>query len=117
VAGIRRRDERLAPLFLYNLTVNLMNSNSYDIRRFGVNPFVRAGLDIILEQFPDSCALPELAACLAAREPKLSPLNIECAAKEALRLAPDYRKAIAEAAKTSSAAVADDCGDASELAA
>jgi hypothetical protein len=61
------------------------------------NAFVGAVLAIIGEI---EAAHPEgaidvraLAELLAEREPMLSPLNLECAAKEALRLAPFVRRA------------------------
>jgi hypothetical protein len=78
------------------------------------NPFVQAALDTLVDRDEGDCTLPELAAHLAVREPLLSPYNIECAAKEALRLALDHRKAVEAKAQ---AEAADDCGDASELAA
>jgi hypothetical protein len=69
-----------------------MNTSVYNLGRYTTNPFVKAGLNIILDHGPDSCPLPELAAQLVAREPLLSPRNIECAAREALRLEPQARR-------------------------
>jgi hypothetical protein len=63
------------------------------------NPFVQAGLDILMDYDEGGGTLPELVARLAARQPLLSPVNLECAAREALRQAPDYRAAIAEGAR------------------
>jgi hypothetical protein len=57
------------------------------------NPFVQAALDTLMNYDEGSCTLPDLAARLAVREPLLSPFNLECAAREALRLWPDFKKA------------------------
>jgi hypothetical protein len=55
------------------------------------NPFVAAALDII-DVDDDSFDERGLALALAEREPLLSPFNLECAAREALRLAPKRRR-------------------------
>jgi hypothetical protein len=75
-----------------------METNTYDAIIGGVNPFVRSALDIVLEHAEGSCPLPELAALLADREPMLSPFNLECAAREALRREADCRAALEKAA-------------------
>jgi hypothetical protein len=74
-------------------------TNKWDELRSQRNPFVKSALLIINCDNPDGCCptLSELAAALAEDEPMLSPLNLECAAREALRREPDYREAIAKA--------------------
>jgi hypothetical protein len=57
------------------------------------NPFVKSAL-LIISYGRDECCptLSELAAALAEDEPMLSPLNLECAAREALRLFEEARQ-------------------------
>ena len=64
-----------------------------------INPFVQAALYGLLDYDEGCCTLLELAAILAMSEPMLSPFNLECAAKEALRQEAGYRKEIAEAVR------------------
>jgi hypothetical protein len=60
-----------------------------------LNPFVETAVAIIGEmeaEHPEGAiGMRELAELLAEREPMLSPLNLECAAREALRIAPLLR--------------------------
>jgi hypothetical protein len=48
-----------------------------------VNPFVQSAIDIMIDR--KLVDFSELVDLLAKREPELSPLNLECAAKEAMR--------------------------------
>jgi hypothetical protein len=61
-----------------------------------LNPFVENAVAIIseieAEQPEGAIELRALAELLAAREPMLSPLNLDCAAREALRIAPQHRR-------------------------
>ena len=52
-----------------------------------VNPFVKNAIDIIRERGTD-ISVAELVKLLGDREPALSLFNLECAAREALRVAP-----------------------------
>jgi hypothetical protein len=71
------------------------------------NPFVASAL-AVLRQHNGKLPLGRLAAKLAILEPRLSPFNLECAAREAKRVAPEVfavEKAAAEAEKAAAEAV------------
>ena len=76
-----------------------MEQKTYEPMVSGVNPFVRSALIILDADNRDECTVPELAAVLAEHEPMLSPFNLECAAREALRLWPDFKKVLEERAR------------------
>jgi hypothetical protein len=57
-----------------------------------MNPFVQSGLDIIVEHGAADMPEHQLIKALKACEPMLSPLNLQCAAREASRLAEGYLK-------------------------
>jgi hypothetical protein len=53
------------------------------------NPFVLSALELIEQHREQDIDIRELSALLGEREPKLSPRNLQCAAREAIRRSRD----------------------------